>query len=59
MQIKQLEESIGLPLFEQMGKKIYLTEAGREMFHVQPQHRAAAGRDGGGAYEMKGWSTAS
>ena len=33
MQIKQLEESIGLPLFEQMGKKIYLTEAGRELLH--------------------------
>jgi LysR family transcriptional regulator, low CO2-responsive transcriptional regulator len=33
MQIKQLEQSIGLPLFEQMGKKIFLTEAGRELFH--------------------------
>jgi DNA-binding transcriptional LysR family regulator len=33
MQIKQLETSIGLPLFEQMGKKIFLTEAGRELFH--------------------------
>jgi DNA-binding transcriptional LysR family regulator len=33
MQIKQLEENIGLPLFEQMGKKVYLTEAGQEMFH--------------------------
>ncbi len=33
MQIKQLEESAGLPLFEQLGKKIYLTEAGREMSH--------------------------
>ena len=33
MQIKQLEESIGLPLFEQMGKKIFLTEAGREVLH--------------------------
>ena len=33
MQIKQLEESTGLPLFEQLGKKIYLTEAGREMYH--------------------------
>ncbi|HEX5363184.1 MAG TPA: LysR family transcriptional regulator, partial [Gallionella sp.] len=33
MQIKQLEENIGLPLFEQMGKKIYLTEAGREVLH--------------------------
>ena len=33
MQIKQLEGNIGLPLFEQMGKKIFLTEAGRELFH--------------------------
>jgi DNA-binding transcriptional LysR family regulator len=33
MQIKQLEENLGLPLFEQMGKKIFLTEAGRELFH--------------------------
>ena len=33
MQIKQLEGSIGLPLFEQMGKKIFLTEAGRELLH--------------------------
>ena len=33
MQIKQLEESVGLPLFEQQGKKLFLTEAGRELFH--------------------------
>lgn len=33
MQIKQLEAHLGLPLFEQMGKKIFLTEAGRELFH--------------------------
>ncbi|MDH5435581.1 MAG: LysR family transcriptional regulator [Gammaproteobacteria bacterium] len=32
MQIRQLEENIGLPLFEQMGKKIYLTEAGSEFY---------------------------
>ncbi|MFZ5503827.1 MAG: LysR family transcriptional regulator [Pseudomonadota bacterium] len=31
MQIKQLEGHIGLPLFEQMGKKLFLTEAGREL----------------------------
>jgi DNA-binding transcriptional LysR family regulator len=31
MQIKQLEDNIGLPLFEQLGKKIYLTDAGREL----------------------------
>ena len=33
MQIKQLEENIGLPLFEQIGKKLFLTEAGREALH--------------------------
>lgn len=33
MQIKQLQSHIGLPLFEQMGKKIFLTEAGRELHH--------------------------
>src|SRR5437660_216836 len=30
-QVKQLEEHAGLPLFEQLGKKIYLTPAGVEM----------------------------
>ncbi len=33
MQIKQLEGSVDLPLFEQMGKKTYLTDAGRELYH--------------------------
>lgn len=33
MQLKQLEQTVGLPLFEQAGKKLYLTEAGREMLH--------------------------
>lgn len=33
MQIKQLEESVGLPLFEQIGKKIFLTDAGKEVHH--------------------------
>jgi DNA-binding transcriptional LysR family regulator len=31
IQIKQLEEAVGVPLFEQLGKKIYLTEAGQEL----------------------------
>lgn len=30
-QIKKLERSIGTPLFGQMGKKLYLTEAGKEL----------------------------
>lgn len=33
MQIKQAEETIGLALFEQVGKKLFLTEAGRELLH--------------------------
>ena len=33
MQIKQLEENVGLALFEKIGRKTYLTEAGREMYH--------------------------
>lgn len=32
MQIKQFEDSVGLPMFEQLGKKIHLTAAGREMY---------------------------
>lgn len=32
MQVKQLTKSIGLPLFEQVGKRLYLTDAGRELF---------------------------
>lgn len=31
MQVKQLSKSVGLPLFEQVGKRLYLTEAGREL----------------------------
>jgi DNA-binding transcriptional LysR family regulator len=31
MQVKQLAEAVGLPLFEQIGKKNYLTDAGRAL----------------------------
>ncbi len=31
MQVKQFESMVNLPLFEQLGKKIYLTEAGKIM----------------------------
>ena len=31
MQIKQLEQNIGLPLLEQVGRRLTLTEAGREL----------------------------
>ncbi|HHM05668.1 MAG TPA: LysR family transcriptional regulator [Gammaproteobacteria bacterium] len=33
MQVKQLEEHVGLALFEQLGKKIFLTSAGQEMYY--------------------------
>jgi len=33
MQMKQLEEQIGLPLLEQVGKRMFLTEAGQELRH--------------------------
>lgn len=46
-QVKQLEEHAGLPLFEQLGKKIYLTPAGVEMLRysraiIQQFHDAEA-----------------
>ncbi|RMD70356.1 MAG: LysR family transcriptional regulator [Gammaproteobacteria bacterium] len=33
MQIRQLEEHVGLPLFEHVGKKVFLTPAGKEFLH--------------------------
>ncbi len=34
IQIKRLEESVGIPLSEQIGKRLFLTEAGRELFEA-------------------------
>jgi DNA-binding transcriptional LysR family regulator len=34
MQVRGIEAILGLPLTEQLGKKIYLTEAGREVLHA-------------------------
>ncbi len=34
MQIKKLADTIGLPLFEQIGKRIFLTDAGNELLAV-------------------------
>lgn len=34
MQIKKLTEAVGLPLFEQIGKRVHLTEAGRELYET-------------------------
>lgn len=40
MQIKQFEEATGLPMFEQVGKKIFLTQAGKEMLHYSRNIRS-------------------
>ncbi|NEQ98577.1 MAG: LysR family transcriptional regulator [Cyanothece sp. SIO2G6] len=32
MQVKQLTKALGLPLFEQVGKRLYLTDAGHELY---------------------------
>jgi DNA-binding transcriptional LysR family regulator len=40
MQVKQLEDNLGVPLFEQLGKRIFLTDAGQEVAHCS---RAIAG----------------
>jgi len=48
MQIKQMESSVGLPMFEQIGKKIYLTQAGDAMLlHARTimQHLEAAAEE--------------
>jgi len=34
MQIKHLTKSVGIPLFEQVGKRLFLTQAGQELFHT-------------------------
>ena len=34
MQVKQLSKNVGAALFEQIGKKLYLTEAGQELFQT-------------------------
>ncbi|HKK14272.1 MAG TPA: LysR family transcriptional regulator [Gammaproteobacteria bacterium] len=41
MQIKQLEQTVGLPLFEQLGKRVYLTEAGQELYRYSRSITAA------------------
>jgi len=33
MQVKQLENQLDVALFEQLGKKIYLTDTGKEVYH--------------------------
>ena len=40
IQVKQLEEGVGLPLFEHMSRRISLTEAGRIMYRCSQTIRS-------------------
>ena len=39
MQVKQLENVVGIPLYEQLGKSIHLTEAGKLMLRYSTEIR--------------------
>lgn len=54
MQIKQLEENVGLGLFEQLGKKIFLTEAGRELYYYSQRISRELSEAGEVLEELKG-----
>ncbi|MEM6521170.1 MAG: LysR family transcriptional regulator, partial [Cyanobacteria bacterium P01_C01_bin.70] len=34
IQVKQLTKAVGLPLFEQIGKRLYLTQAGQQLLET-------------------------
>ncbi|MFP4560490.1 MAG: LysR substrate-binding domain-containing protein [Thiohalorhabdus sp.] len=34
MQVKKLADAVGMPLFEQVGRQVHLTEAGRELYET-------------------------
>jgi len=54
MQIKQLAEEVGLPLFEQMGRKLFITDAGRELHAASRQISEAWSRFEMTVADMKG-----
>ena len=68
IQLKQLEEHVGLPLFEQMGRRMHLTRAGEELLRhsravLQQLREAGAALDalkgsGGGELQIAVTSTA-
>lgn len=59
MQIKKLTDAVGLPLFEQIGKKIHLTDAGRELERTCREVFAALGRFEMYVADLKGLDTGS
>lgn len=56
IQIKKLEESLGIKLFEQLGKKIFLTEAGTILFTYSQKAFGLIDEAMGAINEIKGYS---
>jgi DNA-binding transcriptional LysR family regulator len=57
MQIKKLTDAVGVPLFEQVGKKIQLTDAGRELQRACHEVFASLGRFEMYVADLKGLAT--
>ncbi len=57
MQIKKLEGSVGLPLFEQVGKRISLTDAGEALYRAAREILEMLGRLEMEVAELKGLKT--
>lgn len=56
MQVRQLEKFVGLDLTEQVGKRIFLTDAGRVVFHASKNITAQLRDLGAALSRMKGVS---
>lgn len=54
MQVRQLEENVGLPLFDKLGKKIQLTEAGEELYYYSQKISRELQEAGEVMEELKG-----
>ncbi len=54
MQIRQMEEEIGLPLFERQGKQVSMTEAGVELLYYAHQIRQQLNEASNVMEELKG-----
>ncbi len=54
IQVKRLEEQVGLPLFEQVGKKIFMTTAGRELYGASRDILARVSELAGAVEDLKG-----
>jgi LysR family transcriptional regulator, low CO2-responsive transcriptional regulator len=54
LQIKKLTEAVGMPLFEQVGKRIYLTDVGRELAAMCREVSASVARFDMAVADMQG-----